>query len=49
MASIASLFKVAGFPRNYRPLCPGLGGRLRPDWVAGLSGIHISIQFFEKT
>lgn len=35
------LIPTQGGPRNYRPLCPGLGGRLRPDWMAGLSGIHI--------
>ena len=38
--TMASLEKVAGFLRNARPLCSGLGGRLRPEWVAGLSGIH---------
>jgi hypothetical protein len=37
---MASLKKVAGFLRNARPLCSGLGGLLRPEWVAGLSGIH---------
>lgn len=40
---MASLEKVAGFLRNARPLCSGLGGRLRPEWVAALSGIHTLI------
>ena len=45
---MASLKKVAGFLRNARPLCSGLGGRLRPDWVADLSGIHTIGEIFRQ-
>ena len=27
---------VAGINRNRWPGCSGLGGRIRPDWVAGI-------------
>lgn len=38
--NMTSIEKVAGFRRNARPLCSGLGGRLRPKRSVGLSGIH---------
>jgi len=31
---------VAGFRRNSRPTSAGTGGRLRPEWVAGITGIR---------
>ena len=32
--------RPTGFIRKARPLFSELGGRLRPEWVAGLNGIH---------
>jgi hypothetical protein len=40
MSRVASLRRVAGIDRNRWPVYTGIGGRLRLDWMAEITGIR---------